>query len=137
MAISWVLVACGVNTLVIVGLAGQFTWPVLLFDLGMIIRMLLLCALVALLCFLPAILVSGPVLKMCRWYNGAPLRVGDQVCVLAGKHRGRITTVYDMTTGQGGQPLAKVDLDAECKRTYHDLFDDFALLRTARCERIA
>ncbi len=43
---------------------------------------------------------------------------------------GTTTTVYELTRGQAGDLLARVELSAEAREKYLDIFDDFTLLRT-------
>jgi len=61
--------------------------------------------------------------------NGAPHEIGESVMVLSGPYSGRVTTIYEIPEGQGGQPVPKVDLGAEAQQKYHDIFEEYALLR--------
>jgi len=61
--------------------------------------------------------------------NGAPHQIGEPVIVLSGPYAGRVATIYEISKGQGGQPVPRVDLGAEAKEKYHDVFDEYCLLR--------
>lgn len=43
--------------------------------------------------------------KLCIKLNGGPYKENDRVFVISGKHKGLITTVREMTIGQGGWNL--------------------------------
>ena len=79
--------------------------------------------------FAGAVFVSWIVFPICRRLNGAPHEVGERVVVLSGPHSGRAGSIYTVTTGQGGQPLPRVELGAKARERFGDLFDDYALLR--------
>ncbi len=128
-AIVWTLVAGGVNALVLTNLAQEFTWSALLLDVGMAARLSLLCTIVTIFCLIPAAVVYPIIAALCRKVNGGPYRRGDQVLVLAGKYRGVTAEVHKIMAGQGGQPLAELDLHEEHGGTFQALFEEYALLR--------
>jgi hypothetical protein len=70
------------------------------------------------------------VYPLCRRVNGAPHAVGDRVTVLCGRYTGTIAHVYELTRGQGGQLLPRVDLGPAVREKFKDIFDDFCILRT-------
>ena len=70
------------------------------------------------------------VVWLCRRSNGAPFTVGDHVTILVGPHAGTMTTVYELTRGQAGNLLPKLDLGATCREKYLDIFEDYTLIRT-------
>lgn len=67
--------------------------------------------------------------KLCSKVNGGPLKVGDRVQILRGRFKGKICDVYDTPKGQGGWDLARIDLGAEMKNTFQDIFEQYALLK--------
>ena len=69
------------------------------------------------------------VIHFARRINGAPYQVGEHVAVLAGPYAGRISTIYEICQGQGGQSLPRVELGEEARKKHHDLFDEHRLLR--------
>jgi hypothetical protein len=94
-----------------------------------------LCVLLAYVClcgfgFYAGILSLGwLVLRICRRVNGAPFEVGDQVAILTGPRMGTVARVYELTVGQGGQWLPRLDLGPEAATRYRDVFEDYTLLR--------
>ena len=79
--------------------------------------------------FAGAFFASWMVLPVCLRLNGAPHVVGERVVVLSGPHSGRIGCIYTVATGQGGQPLPRVELGDKSRERFDDLFEDYALLR--------
>ena len=73
----------------------------------------------------PAWLVFGPLLHSQGLANGAPFMPGDEVWILAGKHRGRLTRVYSAWQ----HDTVRVDLGDEEKAAYTDIFAPYHLLR--------
>lgn len=69
---------------------------------------------------------------ICRRVNGAPFSVGDRVIVLVGPHTGTATFVDEITRGQGGQPVPRVELGTEAREKYKDHFAEEQLLRVSR-----
>lgn len=82
-------------------------------------------------CFFGYLIFCIPIYEICYRINGAPLLPGDQIVILSGPHKGALTTVCEITLGQGGQELEVVDLGGERK----DIFDEVKLLRTKRSEQ--
>lgn len=72
--------------------------------------------------------------KLCSRYNGGPLLVGDQVRILIGPLRGANALVYEVTIGQGGWQLVRLDLGQESKKTFSDIFEVYSILRIHRVE---
>ena len=66
---------------------------------------------------------------ICSRYNGAPLKTGDQVMILSGPQKGKIFEVYEITVGQGGWELARLDLGEERKEKFRDIFEEYSLLK--------
>jgi hypothetical protein len=72
------------------------------------------------------------VLRVCRHINGAPFSVGEYVTILTGPKTGTVAKVYELTPGQGGGLLPRVDLGAESRAECFDVFSDYELLREPR-----
>jgi hypothetical protein len=66
---------------------------------------------------------------ICSRINGAPLRIGDRVLVLSRRHRGTTTQVYEITTGQGGWDLARLDLGTAHRDKFTDIFEEYSVLK--------
>jgi hypothetical protein len=65
------------------------------------------------------------------WIQGAPFREGDTVCVLSGKHRGKVTTVYEVWECRG---QVRVDLGKELKKAVEDVFCNVAVFKMRSAE---
>jgi hypothetical protein len=57
--------------------------------------------------------------------NGAPFRVGDQVQILVGRHRGRVATVSSGWRDDG----VRVELGEREKEDFEDIYDPIQLVR--------
>jgi len=66
---------------------------------------------------------------ICSRYNGAPLKVGDQVIILSGPDKGKLAEVYEITVGQGKWELARLDLGQERQEKFRDIFEEYSLLK--------
>ena len=66
---------------------------------------------------------------ICGRFNGAPLQTGDRVLVLAGRHNGCTAQVYEMTTGQGGWNLARLDLGPSHRDKFTDVVEEYSVLK--------
>ena len=73
--------------------------------------------------------VGWLVLPACRHINGAPHKKKESVMVLSGLFSGKNGIIYKISRGQGGQPLPRVDLGSEAMEQYHDMFEEYSLLR--------
>ena len=82
---------------------------------------------------LGAAFVIGPMYRAQARSNGAPFGEGDRVQVLAGKHRGTVTTVY--STFQGAS--VRVRLGATEAESCADVFGTTQLLREPAAEQCA
>jgi len=74
--------------------------------------------------------------KFCSRYNGGPVLVGDQVQILIGPRKGHIALVYEVTIGQGGWELARLDLGQESKKAFSDIYEVYSILRINRGEQV-
>ena len=79
--------------------------------------------------FVGAVLVIWFVFPVCRRVNGAPHEKGERVLILTGKHSGTSTSIYEISKGQGGQPVLRVDLGDEVKEMFGDFYEEESLLR--------
>ena len=79
--------------------------------------------------FLGGFLVLLFVLPICRRLNGAPHEEGERVLILSGKHSKKSGLIYEISIGQGGQPVLRVDLGDEAKKSYEDMYGEESLLR--------
>lgn len=69
------------------------------------------------------------VTPFCERMNGAPHNVGEKVLILAGRFKGKVSTIREISTGQGGWPVLHVELGEDARDKYEDLFGSEALLR--------
>jgi len=136
MTISWVVGTLMLWFLATYGLRREGVFTAVFTDV-----MSVLCLLLAYAClsglgfFVGAFTVYWLVLRVCRYINGAPFEVGDYVTVLTGPRVGTVACVYELSVGQGGGLLPRLDLGADVAAKYHDIFDDFTLLRQSRDSR--
>jgi hypothetical protein len=63
--------------------------------------------------------------------QGAPFRKGDTVCVLSGKYKGKVTTVYEVWECRG---QVRVDLGKELKKAVEDVFCNVAVFKMRSAE---
>jgi len=66
---------------------------------------------------------------ICSTFNGAPLKTGDRVLVLAGPPRGTTAQVYEITTGQGGWDLARLDLGPAHRDKFTDIVAEYSVVK--------
>ncbi len=66
---------------------------------------------------------------ICSRLNGAPLKTGDRVLVLTGPHSGTTAQVYEITTGQGGWNLARLDLGPAHRDKFTDIVEEYSVLK--------
>ncbi len=88
-------------------------------------------AAVLLTCLFGYLTLGIPICFICRRINGAPLKLGDQVVILTGPHKGAVATVNEITLDQGGSELIVIDLGGGRKL----LFEEWSLLRTRRVQQ--
>ena len=87
--------------------------------------------------FVGAVPLFWLVARVCRWVNGGPYVVGDRVTVITGPNAGTTTTVYELTRGQAGNLLPRLELGAKAREKYLDIFEDYSLLRTPYKETLS
>ena len=96
------------------------------------------CLLVAYAClsglgfFAGAFTLLWLVLRVCRYVNGAPFKVGDYVTVLTGPHAGTVARVDEIIVGQGGGLLPRLELGPDAAAQHSDIFEDYAILRQSQ-----
>jgi len=128
--ISWVIGACVLNGLVL-------TLPengVRLIDIasdwqGVVFLLLAVVAASGLGFFLGMWTCWPWVRRICSRINGAPLKIGDRVLVLSRRHKGTTAQVYEITTGQGGWDLARLDLGPAHRDKFTDIFEEYSVLK--------
>jgi|ERR1051326_5002642 hypothetical protein len=122
--ISWIIGACVLNGLMLTALISIAS------DLQGVVFLLLGVVAATGLGFFLGMFTCWPwIRRICSRINGAPLKIGDRVLVLSRRHRGTTAQVYEITTGQGGWDLARLDLGQECKEKFKDIFEEYALLK--------
>ncbi len=96
-----------------------------------LLPLLILCYVVtsALGFFVGGVFVSWLVLWLCLKINGAPYEVGERVLILSGKYSGEEGVIGEITIGQDGAPVPRVDLRTEDKDDFEKLYDGYRLLR--------
>lgn len=72
------------------------------------------------------------ILDISHKMSGAPHEIGETVMILTGPFTGRQAIIYEITPGQGGQPVPRVDLGDEARQKYQDVFAEYSLLRMSR-----
>ena len=130
MTISWVIGTLMLWTLATYALRSEGVLPAAFTDATSVLCLLLAYACLSGLGFFAgAFTVAWLVFRVCRYINGAPFAVGEYVTILTGPHVGTVARVYELTVGQGGGLLPRLDLGADVAAKYHDVFDDYCLLR--------
>ena len=130
-AVSWVLGACALNAAVFGSICHGVSLSAVVFDWQTILLLVWIFIPTTLLGYFLALFTCLPMLFMviCRRYNGAPFKAGDQVMILSGPQKGKIARVYEMTVGQAGQKLARVDLGQGYQNNFTDIFEEYALFK--------
>jgi F420-0:gamma-glutamyl ligase-like protein len=65
--------------------------------------------------------------RLAARFQGWPFQVGDEVCILSGKHINRITRIYEIWDERG---QVRIDLGEEAKNAVEDVFCAVAVCRT-------
>jgi hypothetical protein len=122
--ISWIIGACVLNGLVLSALISIAS------DLqGLVFLLLAVVAATGLGFFLGMFTCWPWIRRICSKINGAPLKIGDRVLVLSRRHRGTTAQVYEITTGQGGWDLARLDLGPAHRDKFTDIFEEYSVLK--------
>lgn len=127
-AISWAVSALALNA-ALLGclLQGSLIW-VSWATLALIIGLSILAYFIGMLLLWPLFRV------VCSKINGAPFGVGERVLILTGPHRGRLVSVYEITAGQGGWNLLRLELGQDAKDSYKDIFEEYAVVRRSEIQ---
>jgi hypothetical protein len=129
-AISWLIGAGVLNFILLSHSAKGVPFVRLFLDWPGVIYLLLAVVATTGFGYFVAMFTCWPwVRPLCCWINGAPLQAGDTVVMLSGPLRGAQAQVYELTKGQGGWKLARLDLGSELRRKYSDMFDEYAVFK--------
>ena len=130
MTISWVLGTLMLWIPATISLRREGVFPAVLTEVTSVLCLLLAYACLSGLGFFAGVFtVAWLVCRVCRRINGAPFIVGDYVTIIIGPRAGTVARVYELTVGQAGDLLPRLDLGAEVAAKYLDIFDDYTLLR--------
>jgi hypothetical protein len=134
--VSWVLGACALNAVVLTGfLSNEARRSAVAADWRVMVWLLLAMIPASLLGYFLGMFTCWPwVRPVCSRLNGSPLRGGDRVLILSGPQKGAIADVYEISVGQGGWDLARLDLGPERKACCTDIFEEYSLLKIERGE---
>jgi hypothetical protein len=130
MMVTWVLGASVLNVLVIGSIIREISFSAVISDWEMVLLLILAVVPISGFGFYLGMFTCWlPVRIFCSRYNGAPLKVGDQVHILSGPQKGAVANVYEIITGQGGWELARLDLGAERAKKFRDIFEQYSVLK--------
>jgi hypothetical protein len=128
--VSWVIGACVLETLVLrVPTDGVRLTSIASDWQGLAFLLLALTAAAGLGFFLGMFTCWPWIRPICSRLNGAPLKTGDRVLVLAGPHKGITALVYAITTGQGGWSLARLDLGIAHRDKFTDIVEEYSVFK--------
>ncbi len=125
----WVVGAIALNAGCIAGLSREVSWGVLAEPEVLFLLVIAFIPITILGYFVGAFTCGFWIVPLCRRCNGSSLKKGDKVTILSGPNRGGVAEVYEITIGQGGQELARLDLGPETKETYMDIFEGYQVLK--------
>jgi len=130
MVVTWVLGACALHGVIYVSVWREVPVSALVSDWQAILLLVLAIIAATLLGFFVGMFTCWPLVRIiCSRYNAAPLQAGDQVMILSGPEKGKIAEVYEITKGQGGWNLAKLDLGQERAERFRDIFEEYSLFK--------
>jgi len=128
--VSWVIGACVLETLVLAVPSNGVRLTSIASDWQGVALLLLAVTAAAGLGFFLGMFTCWPWIRpICSRLNGAPLKTGDRVLVLAGRHRGTTAQVYEIGTGQGGWSLARLDLGPAHRDKFTDIVEEYSVLK--------
>jgi hypothetical protein len=128
--VSWIIGACVLEAIVMTVASNGVRLISIASDWQGLAFVLLAAAAAAGLGFFLGMFTCWPWIRpICSRLNGAPLKTGDRVLVLAGPHRGTTATVYEITTGQGGWNLARLDLGPAHNEKSTDIVEEYSVLK--------
>jgi hypothetical protein len=128
--VSWILGACVLNAFVVASISQGMSLSAMISDWDTVSIFALAFIPLTLLGFFLGMFTCWPLIRViCSKYNGAPLKAGDQVIILSGPQKGKKVGVYQITVGQGGWELARLDLGHERNEKFTDIFEEYSLLK--------
>jgi hypothetical protein len=129
-AVSWVLGACGIDVPLMVSILRGGSLRAIVADWQVMLVVVLVLIPASGLGLIIGMFTCWPWMRIiCSRYNAAPLKVGDHVMILSGPQKGKIVRVYEITVGQGGWELARLDLSAESNKDFRDIFEEYSVLK--------
>jgi hypothetical protein len=130
MIVTWVLGACVLNAFILGSISHGMSLAVMISDWQTMEIFTLAFIPATGLGFFLGMFTCWPMVRViCSRYNGAPLKVGDQVLILTGPDKGKIVEVWEITVGQGGWELARLNLSEERSQKFRDIFEEYSLLK--------
>jgi hypothetical protein len=129
--VTWVIGACVLDVGIVVALISpDSSLSTIVSDWQTILLLLWILIPSTGLGFFLGMFTCWPLVRViCSRYNGAPLKVGDHVLILTGPDKGKISEVWEITIGQGGWKLARLNLGEEPSRKFRDIFEEYSLLK--------
>lgn len=137
-AVAWVLGAIGVNTATVAFIAPGLSpvevgsdWQAALFTGLALIPSTMLG-------YFAGMFFCWPWIRpICSWCNGAPLKAGDQVIILAGPLKGLKTEVREVALGQGRWQVARLDLRSVREKDVSEFFQVYSVVKIRGAESTA
>jgi hypothetical protein len=129
-AVSWLLGACALAGAIFILLSREVGLASILSDLRAALFLTFGLFLATLLGYFVGMFTCWPFIRpICSRVNGAPFKIGDHVLVLSGPEQGQTAEVYEITVGQGGWNLVRLDFGEERRKSFRDIFEEYSLLR--------
>ena len=133
--VAWAVGACVLNAVVVGFASNGVNLSAIFADWQGVLCLLLAVVSASGLGFFLGMFTCWPLIRVvCSRFNGAPLKIGDRVLILAGPHKGNTAEVYEITVGQGGWELARLDLGQERKERFRDIFEEYSVLKVKKEE---
>jgi len=128
--VSWVLGACALNVFIFASILHGASLSSIIFDWQTMLILVFIFIPSTGLGFFLGMFTCWPLVRIiCSKYNGAPLKVGDQVLILTGPDKGKTVEVWEITVGQGGWELARLNLGEERSQKFRDIFEEYSLFK--------
>ena len=128
--VSWTLGACALDVAVGMFILHGVSLESIVSDWSTILLLVLVLIPATALGYFLGMFTCWPLIRfLCSRYNAAPLKVGDQVVILSGSQKGSLAKVYEITVGQGGWNLARLDFGEESAKKFKDIFEEYSLLK--------
>jgi len=128
--ISWVLGACALDAAVITLLSKEASMFTIAADWRAALWLFAALIPTSALGYFLGMFTCWPLVRViCCRYNLAPLKAGHHVMVLSGPQKGITAEVCEITVGQGGWNLARLDIGEERCKKFNDLFEEYSLLK--------